>query len=106
MAVVHLAIEGKGAVEAAEALVASPDINGMWQPVEATKRECVQSVILNIILVSSGEKLSQEINSWYQRYKKAEADKRIDNVVLVANGKRLVVKNSTLDEIRNVIFAK
>ncbi len=104
MTQVQLAIEGKGAVAAAEALIASPDISGMWQPTNATKRENVVSVIVNISLGASGDKLSQEINNWYLKYKQAQAEQKIDKVVLVANGKRLVVENITLEEIRKVLI--
>lgn len=103
MAEVRMAIEGEGAVEAAEALLSSPDITGTWQPVEATRRDKVVSVIVHILLAASGESLSEQINNWYQRYQQAVLDKKIDQVVLVANSQRLVVTDSNLEDLRRII---
>ncbi|MBW4679902.1 MAG: hypothetical protein KME19_07295 [Microcoleus vaginatus WJT46-NPBG5] len=104
MAEVTMAIEGKGAVEAAEALLSSPDIQGTWQPVEATRPDKVVSVIVHILSAASGEALSQRINNWYQKYQEALLAKTIDKVVVVANGKRLLLEESSLDDLRQTIL--
>ncbi|HEY9298762.1 hypothetical protein [Microcoleus sp. FACHB-68] len=105
MAEVTMAIEGTGAVEAAEALLSSPDITrGTWQPVEATRPDKVVSVIVHILSAASGEALSQQINNWYQKYQEALLAKKIDKVVLVANGKRLLLEESSLDDLRQTIL--
>lgn len=103
MTEVHLSIVGKGAVEASEALLASPNITGTWQPVEGTQRDRLKSAIVHILLAASGEVLSQQIQDWYQRYQQARAENRIETVVLVAKGQRIVVENSSFEEIRQLL---
>lgn len=103
MTEVHLSIVGKGAVQAAEALLSSPYITGTWQPVGGTQREQIHSVTVHIFLTASGETLSKQIQEWYQRYKQSHAENKIEKVVLVCKGKRIVVEDSSFEDIHQLL---
>ncbi len=103
MTEVHLSIVGKGAVQASEALLSSPNITGTWQPVAGTQRDKIESAIVHIFLAASGEALSEQIQEWYQQYQQAHAENRIETAVLVCKGQRIVVEDSSFQDIHQLL---
>jgi hypothetical protein len=102
-----LEVEGEGAVEATEELLQMPGIVGEWQPAgEGAERETVLATIATIVGLTVGVvELAEKIYSWYQkRRQQPDPSQRIEKALLIGrNGRRVVLKNATLEQIRQVL---
>ncbi len=108
MAEIQLAIEGEDAVAATEALLQIPGISGSYQVnAEAPEREGVMATIASIVGIVGGSiAIAEQIRKWYQEYEQKKSGKKIDKVLIVGpNGKRLLLKDATVEEIRKILAA-
>ncbi|NJM22148.1 MAG: hypothetical protein HC907_27225 [Richelia sp. SM1_7_0] len=106
MTEVQLSIEGEDAVAATEALLAIPGISGSYQVnAEAPEREAVIATVATIVWGLWGERcVAEQIRKWYQEYQAKQSGKRIEKVLIVGrNGRRLLLKNATVEEIRQIL---
>ncbi|KYC40989.1 hypothetical protein WA1_25220 [Scytonema hofmannii PCC 7110] len=100
----RLAIEGEDAISATEALLASPEISGTWElSSESSEREGVAATVATIVGIVGGMiAIAEQIRKWYQEYK--QKGKKIDKVIIVGrNGRRLLLEDTTVEEIRKVL---
>lgn len=105
MAEIKFAIEGKGAIEATEELLALEGIEGSYTVDEEIQREGVLATIATIAGIVSGTlAVAEQIRKWYQEYKQGKSGKRIAKVLIVGrNGDRLLLENATIEQIRKVL---
>lgn len=106
MAEIQLAIEGKDAIVATEALLAIPGISGNYKvSSEAQEREPVVTTVATIVGIVGGTiAIAEQIRKWYQEYKAAQSGTRIEKVLIVGrNGRRILLEDATLEEIRQIL---
>ncbi|MEH2156309.1 hypothetical protein [Nostoc sp.] len=106
MAEIQLAIEGEDAIAATEALLAIPGISGNYGvSSDAPEREGVTATVVTIVTIVGGAiAIAEQIRKWYQEYKAKQSGKRIEKVLIVGrNGRRLLLKDATLEEIRQIL---
>lgn len=106
MAEIQLAIEGEDAIAATEELLAIPGISGNYEvSSEAPERETVVATVATIVGIVGGTiAIAEQIRKWYQEYKQNKSGKRIEKVLIVGrNGRRLLLKDATLEEIRQIL---
>jgi hypothetical protein len=106
MAEIQLTIEGENAVAATEALLAIPGISGDYKVnADAQEREPVITTVATIVGIVGGTvAIAEQIRKWYQEYEQKKSGKKIDKVLIVGrNGRRLLLKDATVEEIRKIL---
>jgi hypothetical protein len=105
MAEIKFAIEGKGAIEATEDLLALEGIEGSYAVDEEIQREGLLATIASVAgIVSGALAIAEQIRKWYQEYKQGKSGKKIAKVLIVGrNGDRLLLENATIEQIRKVL---
>ncbi|MEH2140170.1 hypothetical protein [Nostoc sp.] len=106
MAEIQLAIEGEDAIAATEAFLEIPGISGNYRVnSDVAEREAVVATVATIIgIVGGGIAIAEQIRKWYQEYQAKQSGKRIEKVLIVGrNGRRLLLKDATLEEIRQIL---
>jgi hypothetical protein len=109
MAEIQLAIEGEDAVAATEALLQIPGISGNYKVnADAQEREPVITTVATIVGIVGGTiAIAEQIRKWYQEYQAKQSGKRIEKVLIVGrNGRRLLLKDATVEEIRQILEGK
>jgi 2-C-methyl-D-erythritol 4-phosphate cytidylyltransferase len=97
MPALKLSIEGKDATVAVEKLFAIANLKGDWVIDSASKKEGSLAVIATIVGIIGGTMaIAEQLRKWYQEYKKP--NKKLD-VVLIADGVRLLLEDATLEDI-------
>jgi hypothetical protein len=101
---IEFEVEGLGAIEATAALFALPEIDGKWETVPP-EREAVIATIGTIIGIVGGSiAIADQIRKWYLEYRQGKNGAKIEKVLLVGrNGKRIVLENATLEEIKQLL---
>ncbi|BAY26972.1 hypothetical protein NIES2100_67920 [Calothrix sp. NIES-2100] len=105
MAEIQVAIEGEDAIAATEDLLAIPGISGNYAVSEAEEKETVVATVASIVgIVGGAIAIAEQIRKWYQEYEAKQSGKRIEKVLIVGrNGRRLLLKNATLEEIKEIL---
>ncbi len=105
MAEIKFAIEGEGAIEATEELLALEGIEGSYAVDEEIQREGVLATIASFVgIVSGALAVAEQIRKWYQEYRAGKSGKKIAKVLIVGrNGDRLLLENATIEQIRKVL---
>ncbi|MFN6481917.1 MULTISPECIES: hypothetical protein [unclassified Nostoc] len=106
MAEIRLAIAGEDAIAATEALLEIPGISGNYAvSSDAPEREGVTATVVTIVTIVGGAiAIAEQIRKWYQEYKAKQSGKRIEKVLIVGrNGRRLLLEDATLEEIRQIL---
>ncbi len=109
MTEIQLSIEGEDAVAATEALLQIPGISGSYQVnADAQEREPVITTVATIVGIVGGTiAIAEQIRKWYQEYQAKQSGKRIEKVLIVGrNGRRLLLKDATVEEIRQILEGK
>jgi DNA-binding transcriptional regulator YbjK len=72
---------------------------------EDVKKEAVITTVATIVgLVGGTLAIAEQIRKWYQEYKQKQSGKKIDKVLIVGrNGRRLLLENATIEEIRQIL---
>ena len=105
MSEIKFAIEGDGAIEATDELLAIEGVEGSFAVDEEIQREGVLATIAIIVGIVSGTlAVAEQIRKWYQEYKQGKSGKKIAKVLIVGrNGDRLLLENATVEQIRKVL---
>jgi len=75
---------------------------------EAPEREGVMATVATIVgIVGGAIAIAEQIRKWYQEYQAKQSGKRIEKVLIVGrNGRRLLLKDATVEEIRQILEGK
>ncbi|MCX5982675.1 MAG: hypothetical protein NTY89_12975 [Nostocales cyanobacterium LacPavin_0920_SED1_MAG_38_18] len=106
MTEIKFAIEGEDAITATEELLAIEGITGNYTVnSEDVKKEAVITTVATIVgLVGGTLAIAEQIRKWYQEHKQKQSGKKIDKVLIVGrNGRRLLLENATIEEIRQIL---
>ncbi|HIK05606.1 MAG TPA: hypothetical protein IGS40_12985 [Trichormus sp. M33_DOE_039] len=106
MADIHLVIESEDAIAATESLLAIPGISGNYEvSSEATEREPILTTVATIVGIFGGTTaIAEQIRKWYHESKAKQPGKTIAKVLIVGrNGRRLLLEDATVEEIRQII---
>ncbi|WP_053540541.1 hypothetical protein [Anabaena sp. WA102] len=106
MTEIKFAIEGEDAITATEELLAIEGITGNYTVnSEDVKKEAVITTVATIVgLVGGAIAIAEQIRKWYQEYQQNQSGKKIAKVLIVGrNGRRLLLENATIDEIRQIL---
>lgn len=105
MAEIKFAIEGDGAIEATDELLAIEGVEGSFTVDEEIQREGTLATIAIIVGISSGVlAIAEQIRKWYEAYSAGKSGKKIAKVLIVGrNGDRLLLENATVEQIRKVL---
>lgn len=106
MTEIKFAIEGEDAITATEELLAIEGITGNYTVnSEEIEKEAVITTVATIVgLVGGTLAIAEQIRKWYQEYKQKPSGKKIDKVLIVGpNGRRLLLENATIEQIRQIL---
>lgn len=101
-------IVGAAAIEATEELLAIEGLEGSYQTVDEVERETVLATIATIVGIVGGTiTISDQLYKWNQKYQKslaAPGGAKIEKVLIVApNGRRLLLKDATVEQIKEIL---
>jgi hypothetical protein len=104
---IEFEVEGTGAIEATEALFALSEIEGKWETVPPEREAVIATIgtIGTIVPIVGGSiAIVEQIRKWYLEYRQGKNGAKIEKVLLVGrNGKRIVLENATLEEIKQLL---
>ena len=106
MTEIKFAIEGEDAITATKELLAIEGITGNYTVnSEEIKKEAVITTVATIVgLVGGTLSIAEQIRKWYQEYKQQQSGKKIAKVLIVdSNGRRLLLENATIEQIRQIL---
>ena len=106
MTEIKFSIEGEDSIAATEELLAIDGITGDYTiDSEDVRKEAVITTVATIVgLVGGTIAIAEQIRKWYQEYKQKQSGKKIAKVLIVGrNGRRLLLENATIDEIRQIL---
>jgi DNA-binding transcriptional regulator YbjK len=106
MTEIKFAIEGEEAILATEELLAIEGITGDYTAdSEDVRKEAVITTVATIVGIVGGTMaIAEQIRKWYQEYKQKQSGKKIAKVLIVGrNGRRLLLENATIEEIRQIL---
>jgi hypothetical protein len=101
-------IQGQDAIAATEELLAIEGVSGSYETLDEVEREGTLTTIATIVGIVGGsltvaEKLYQ-VHQKYQKSLQGNTTPRIEKVMIVAdNGKRLLLKNATVEQIQEIL---
>ncbi|CAA9288887.1 hypothetical protein AVDCRST_MAG92-4144 [uncultured Coleofasciculus sp.] len=105
MADIQVEIQGQDAVAATEELFSTSGLEGNWETEGEAEREGTLVTIGTIIAIVGGTlAAAEQIRKWYKEYKKGKSGKKIEKVLIQGrNGRRLLLENATLEQIKQIL---
>ncbi len=105
MADIQISVEGQDAVAATEELFAIADLSGNWETVGDDEKELTLATVGAIVAIAGGTvAIAEQIRKWYQEYKQGKSGKKIEKVLIVGRrGRRLLLENATIDQIKQIL---
>jgi inorganic pyrophosphatase len=107
MADIQIEIQGQDAVAATEELFSTSGLSGDWKVAveDKTKAEPVITTLATIVGVVGGSiAIAEQIRKWYKEYKQGKSGKKIEKVLIQGrNGRRLLLENATLEQIKEIL---
>ncbi len=105
MTAILIEVQGQDAIAATEELLSISGISGSYEVDSEIEREGIVATIATIIgIVGGAIAIAEQIRKWYQEYKQGQSGKKIEKVLIVGkNGKRLLLENATLEDIRKIL---
>jgi hypothetical protein len=105
MAAIELEIEGAGAIAATQALTQLEGLSITYETEGGDTRETILATIATIVGITAGTlEIAKTLYEWYQKYRKQTPAARIEKVVLVGrNGRRLLLENASIDQIKQIL---
>ena len=92
-------IIGKDAISATEELLHAEELEGTYETIEEVQKEAViLTTIASIVTIVAG---AVAIYDWYQ--KNCKADRIEKAIIILPNGRRLLLKNATVEQIREFL---
>ena len=105
MADIQIEIQGQSAVDATEELFSISGIEGNWGTEGEAEREGILVTIGTIVAIVGGTvAIAEQIRKWYKEYRQGKSGKKIEKVLIVSrNGRRLLLENATLEQIKQIL---
>lgn len=106
---IKIEIQGQDAVLATEEMLAINGLQGSYETINEVEREGVLTTIATIVgLVGGSLTIAEQLYEWKNKYQKSlhtSAQPRIEKVLVVApnSGKRLLLKDATIENIKKII---
>ncbi|MFZ4658904.1 MAG: hypothetical protein ACOYNY_17970 [Caldilineaceae bacterium] len=103
---IQLVIEGVGAAPATAELRTLPGLTITTAPAaDASHKGDPLTIIANIVTISSGLALAELIRQWYREWRQGKGDKPIDKVLIIAGNQRLLLENTTKEQLVKILDA-
>ena len=106
---IQFVIDGTGAGPATAELRTLPgltiDTIGDPSPGGTTRDLDLLTVTANIVTITSGLAVAELIRQWYREWRQGKANKTIDKVVIIAGDQRLLLENTTKEQLAKILDA-
>jgi hypothetical protein len=101
-------IIGTDAIPATEELLTIQGLEGSYETVNEVEREAILTTIATIVGIVGGTiTIAEQLHKWSQKYQQSSSGAKIEKVLIVApNGKRLLLKDATVAQIRAILEEK
>jgi hypothetical protein len=101
---IQLVIDGAGAEPATAELRALPGLTITTAPMAdgATKGDPL-TIIANIVTISSGLAVAELLRQWYHEWRQCKNNKTIDKVLIIAGNQRLLLENTTKEQLAKIL---
>ena len=112
MATIKLSIEGPGAIEATEKLVALPELSADWELAGGGERSLTLATVVTILgtvgtgvgAVGSAVGVARQLYGWYQEWSQGKEETLIEKVVLLTpDGTRILLEDTTPEELAELL---
>lgn len=102
---IQIEIQGQDAVAATEELFSTSELEGNWETEGEAEREATIVTIGTIIAIVGGTlTAAEQIRKWYKEYKQGKSGKKIEKVLILGrNGRRLLLENATIEQIKEIL---
>jgi hypothetical protein len=103
----NIEIVGIDAVQATEELLAIDGIEGNYETLDEVRREGTLATIATIVGIVSGSlTVAEKLYEWNKKYQKSlepGTGARIEKVMIVNGDKRLLLKDPTVEQIKDIL---
>lgn len=102
-------IEGQDAVTVTKELLSIEGLEGNYETIDEVEREAtVIATIATIVGITLGTiEIAEKLYEWKQKHQNSQLNStgaRIEKVMLIApNGKRLLLKDATIEQIKEIM---
>ncbi len=105
MADIQIEIQGQDAIAATEELFSISGLSGSWETEGEADKEGTLITIGTIVAIVGGTvAIAEQIRKWYKEYKQGKSGKKIEKVLIQGrNGRRLLLENATLEQIKQIL---
>ena len=102
---IQLVIDGAGAEPATAELRALPGLTITTAPIAdgATTKGDPLTIIANIVTISSGLAVAELLRQWYHEWRQGKNNKTIDKVLIIAGNQRLLLENTTKEQLVKIL---
>lgn len=102
MSEIQITIEGEGALEATQDLLAIPGLVAESQT-EGQSKGVVETVVAIVGIVGGTVAIAEQIRKWYQEYQQGQQRKRIDKVLIITPKGRFLLEDATIEQIAKAL---
>ena len=110
MADILIEIQGSDAVVATEEMLAIDGLSGDYEIEGEEEKEGVLVTIATIVGIVGGTlTIAEKLYQWYRAARQAKpsgSSARIEKAMIVHNGKRLLLKDATVEQIQHILDAQ
>jgi hypothetical protein len=102
---IQLVIDGTGAEPATAELRALPGLTITTAPMAdgAIAKGDPLTIIANIVTISSGLAVAELLRQWYYEWRQGKNNKTLDKVLIIAGNQRLLLENTTKEQIAKIL---
>ncbi|MEL7071206.1 MAG: hypothetical protein AAGN15_21520 [Cyanobacteria bacterium J06581_3] len=101
---IEFVIEGSGATEAAEVLLAMDGVSGEVETDDEVTRDGGLTAVATIVGIVGGTvALAEQIRQWYVAYKKRQDQQTIEKVLIITPKGRFLLENATVEQISKAL---
>ena len=104
---IQLVIDGTGAQPATAELRALPGLTITTAPITTADGAIAKgdplTIIANIVTISSGLAVAELLRQWYHEWRQGKNNKTIDKVLIIAGNQRLLLENTTKEQLAKIL---
>lgn len=105
---IQLIIDGTGAGSAAAELCTLPGLTITTDSTltsTATRNVDLLTITANIVTIASGLAVAELLRQWYKEWRQGKENKTIDKVIIIAGTQRLLLENTTKEQLAKILDA-